>query len=191
MSNVNLVTTTTAMTTVPSEFICPITQEIMRYPLLCRTGFNYEKAAIMKWLECHNNTCPLTREVIKPRDLVSNHYLQSRIESWCYAHNIDLDGPATIGAVSETDISSDEDENENPFNDMPVLVTCSANDLQSHRTAVVAAAANTRRRRPRHHQDRRRSNQGTLEESADGGDSSSSRYAPGTRTTRRFFVRSS
>ena len=33
---------------IPEEFICPITQDVMKHPVLCSDGFIYEKAAIGK-----------------------------------------------------------------------------------------------------------------------------------------------
>ena len=33
---------------IPEEFLCPITQDVMKHPVLCSDGFIYEKAAIGK-----------------------------------------------------------------------------------------------------------------------------------------------
>ena len=30
-------------TEIPEEFLCPITQDVMKYPVLCSDGFVYEK----------------------------------------------------------------------------------------------------------------------------------------------------
>jgi hypothetical protein len=35
------------------EFICPITYELMREPVVASDGHTYEKAAIEKWLKTH------------------------------------------------------------------------------------------------------------------------------------------
>ena len=35
------------------EFICPITYELMREPVVASDGHTYEKAAIEKWLKQH------------------------------------------------------------------------------------------------------------------------------------------
>jgi len=45
---------------IPEEFICPITQDIMNYPVLCSDGFVYEKAAIQEWLNSRKTTSPMT-----------------------------------------------------------------------------------------------------------------------------------
>jgi hypothetical protein len=70
----------------PSEFVCPITCDIMREPLMCRSGLTFERSAILSWIQHHDGTCPLTRRTLSVRDLVSNRALQSRIRAWCLAN---------------------------------------------------------------------------------------------------------
>jgi len=38
----------------PKEFMCPITKAVMRDPVVAQDGFSYERAAIGKWFEQHN-----------------------------------------------------------------------------------------------------------------------------------------
>ena len=45
------------------EFICPITYEIFREPVVASDGFTYERNSIEKWLKT-NNTSPKTKEPI-------------------------------------------------------------------------------------------------------------------------------
>jgi hypothetical protein len=73
---------------IPEEFFCPITQELMVNPLMSRTGFNFEKTAIMEWISEHNNTCPMTRQPLRASDLVHNRRLQLKICEWCSANNM-------------------------------------------------------------------------------------------------------
>ena len=47
------------------EFICPITYELMREPVVASDGHTYEKAAIEKWLKQHQIS-PRTQEPIGP-----------------------------------------------------------------------------------------------------------------------------
>jgi hypothetical protein len=70
----------------PSEFICPITCDIMRDPLMCRSGLSFERSAIISWIQRGDGTCPLTRRSLSVRDLVSNRALQSHIRAWCLAN---------------------------------------------------------------------------------------------------------
>jgi U-box domain len=71
---------------VPLEFICPITMDVMKRPLMTRSGFNYEKEAIMRWIRTTSDTCPLTRQVIHPSDLVPNKALEDRIAKWMFLY---------------------------------------------------------------------------------------------------------
>ncbi|KFM60500.1 WD repeat, SAM and U-box domain-containing protein 1, partial [Stegodyphus mimosarum] len=45
-----------------SEFYCPITQEVMRNPVVAADGYSYEKCAIQEWLESGRDTSPMTNE---------------------------------------------------------------------------------------------------------------------------------
>ena len=75
----------------PSDFYCPITCEIFRDPLMCRSGLSFERNAILVWLHQNpNGTCPVTRKPLSVRDLVPNRALQERIRSWCSRNGIDL-----------------------------------------------------------------------------------------------------
>jgi SUMO ligase MMS21 Smc5/6 complex component len=67
---------------IPPEFVCPITSEPMRFPLMTRTGLNFERDAILDWMSNYNNSCPITRQPLTARDLVPNHALKWEIDAW-------------------------------------------------------------------------------------------------------------
>ena len=54
--------------------ICPITQEVMKEPVIDREGNTYEKSAILQWLKS-TNTSPITRNIISALELVPNRAL--------------------------------------------------------------------------------------------------------------------
>jgi hypothetical protein len=66
----------------PFNFICPITQELMNHPVMNRWGANYERKAILEWLNKGNKTCPLTRNRLKPSMLIPNAALEAQIREW-------------------------------------------------------------------------------------------------------------
>ena len=72
---------------VPEEFICPITNEIMKNPLMSIHGFNFEREAIFEWLQTHS-TCPLSRRELNVSKLVTNCALRERIRGWCEANHM-------------------------------------------------------------------------------------------------------
>ena len=60
---------------VPMGFpICPITNEVIREPVIDYEGNTYEKSAILKWLNI-NNTSPITRNPLRSDQLVPNRAL--------------------------------------------------------------------------------------------------------------------
>jgi hypothetical protein len=79
------------------SFICPLTLEVMRDPLMDRKGLNFERHAIVEWLNRGNATCPLTREPLSYSKLVPNAALRLKIEQWKKDHNIPLTEPKGEG----------------------------------------------------------------------------------------------
>lgn len=74
---------------VPSYFLCPISLQIMRDPVVLSSGITYERDAIERWLFSNNNrTCPLTKQPIGVEDIepTPNHMLRRHIQSWCAAN---------------------------------------------------------------------------------------------------------
>jgi len=65
----------------PSEFICPITQEVMELPVVAPDGFVYEEAAIKKWLASHT-TSPMTGAPMSSKPLIRCNTLRSAIIKW-------------------------------------------------------------------------------------------------------------
>jgi hypothetical protein len=64
------------------DFSCPITHEVMDFPVTLETGITYEKAAVQKWLETRNS-CPVTRKVLQSRVLPNvNVILRNRVRAW-------------------------------------------------------------------------------------------------------------
>ncbi|KAK1677391.1 hypothetical protein QYE76_038251 [Lolium multiflorum] len=67
---------------VPSYFICPILQDVMREPLIAADGFTYEAEAIREWIDSGHQTSPMTNLELFHRDLLPNHALRSAIQEW-------------------------------------------------------------------------------------------------------------
>jgi hypothetical protein len=70
------------------DYICPITLQVMVHPLMTISGHNYERDAILEWLEKGSGKCPLTRQPLSALDLVPNRSLESKIEAWRVACNV-------------------------------------------------------------------------------------------------------
>ncbi|KAJ4784651.1 U-box domain-containing protein kinase family protein [Rhynchospora pubera] len=67
---------------VPSHFICPILQEIMKDPCIAADGFTYEAEAIKTWLNTGHNTSPMTNLILAHHDLIPNYVVRSAIQEW-------------------------------------------------------------------------------------------------------------
>ncbi|CAF2642100.1 unnamed protein product [Rotaria sp. Silwood2] len=68
---------------VPRDFLCPITREIMQNPvLLIEDGHSYELHAIERWLQDHNSS-PMTNKPLDDRRFVNNFNLKNAIEEYC------------------------------------------------------------------------------------------------------------
>ena len=63
----------------PSEFLCPITQDVMVDPVSTEDGHTYERSAIARWLS-KKKTSPLTGAALKTTALVPNIVLRKLIE---------------------------------------------------------------------------------------------------------------
>lgn len=69
---------------IPYEFLCPITQEIMREPVICSDGFTYEKQAIVEWFMSGKYTSPMTNEALTDTNYTPNCDLRNQIHRFVY-----------------------------------------------------------------------------------------------------------
>jgi hypothetical protein len=54
----------------------------MKDPVMSKFGQNYDRRAILQWLNRGNGNCPLTRRPLKPSLLAPNSSLKMRIAKW-------------------------------------------------------------------------------------------------------------
>lgn len=67
----------------PEAFCCPITGDIMEFPVVASDGHTYERSAIENWLFKQNkDTSPMTNEKLKSKELTPSHTLKSMIREW-------------------------------------------------------------------------------------------------------------
>ncbi|KAK9027913.1 hypothetical protein V6N11_067734 [Hibiscus sabdariffa] len=69
--------------TVPREFRCPISLDLMKDPVTLSTGITYDRDSIDKWIEAGNFTCPLTNQVLTSLEPIPNHAIRKNIQDWC------------------------------------------------------------------------------------------------------------
>jgi hypothetical protein len=66
--------------TVPDEYRCPITRELMEDPVIAEDGQTYEREAIATWVTGHG-TSPMTRQRIASM-FIPNRIMKALIEKW-------------------------------------------------------------------------------------------------------------
>ena len=125
----------------PTEFYCPITFELMREPLMTRSGLSFERTAILDWLHEHNGTCPMTRTPLTVGDLVPNRRLQLLIREWCDANRFEM-------------VEESEGSNSTRSYTSADFVSCDVTDFHiamknAELRASAKAAKRQRRRKPK------------------------------------------
>lgn len=85
-----LLTLASSQGDIPSDFICPITHEIMKNPVTLEDGFTYEGQAISEWFSMGKETSPMTNVVLTSTDMVDNEILKSKIDNYLKALDFDI-----------------------------------------------------------------------------------------------------
>uniref|UniRef100_A0A3Q4N2F3 WD repeat, SAM and U-box domain-containing protein 1 n=1 Tax=Neolamprologus brichardi TaxID=32507 RepID=A0A3Q4N2F3_NEOBR len=71
---------------IPDEFLCPITRELMKEPVIAADGYSYEKEAIESWISTKNRSSPMTNLPLLTTLLTPNHTLKMAIGRWKTSH---------------------------------------------------------------------------------------------------------
>lgn len=69
--------------TLPSEFKCPISLDLMKDPVTLLSGITYDRESIEMWIEAGNRTCPITNRAFGSLEPVPNHMIRRMIQEWC------------------------------------------------------------------------------------------------------------
>ncbi|KAK8657408.1 hypothetical protein V6N13_035649 [Hibiscus sabdariffa] len=88
---------------IPDDFLCPISLELMRDPVVVATGQTYERSYIQRWIDSGNATCPKTRQKLEDTTLTPNYVLRSLINQWCAKHNIEQPSGIVKGRLKKSD----------------------------------------------------------------------------------------
>nr|GMC65838.1 U-box domain-containing protein 11-like [Ipomoea batatas] len=88
---------------IPNDFLCPISLELMRDPVIVATGQTYERSYIQRWIDCGNTTCPKTQQKLEHLTLTPNYVLRSLISQWCGKHNIQQPTALINGRIKKGD----------------------------------------------------------------------------------------
>ncbi|CAN8290837.1 unnamed protein product [Cochlearia groenlandica] len=84
-----------AFVTVPKDFVCPISLDLMTDPVIISTGQTYDRSSIARWIEEGHCTCPKTGQMLMDSRIVPNRALKNLIVQWCTASGISYESEFT------------------------------------------------------------------------------------------------
>ncbi|CAN7133554.1 unnamed protein product [Brassica rapa subsp. narinosa] len=103
--------------TVPKDFVCPISLDLMTDPVIISTGQTYDRTSIARWIEEGHFTCPKTGQMLVDSRIVPNRALKNLIVQWC----------AASGVSYESEFITDSQTNEGFVSGLPTKAAVEAN----------------------------------------------------------------
>ncbi|KAF2615108.1 hypothetical protein F2Q70_00012704 [Brassica cretica] len=103
--------------TVPKDFVCPISLDLMTDPVIISTGQTYDRTSIARWIEEGHCTCPKTGQMLVDSRIVPNRALKNLIVQWC----------AASGVSYESEFVTDSPTNEGFVSGLPTKAAVEAN----------------------------------------------------------------
>ncbi|KAJ6831122.1 U-box domain-containing protein 44-like [Iris pallida] len=87
------------------NFLCPLTKEVMKDPVVVKSSQTYERSAIKYWFDrcledAQDPTCPVTGQVLENLELKPNIGLKGAIEEWVN-RNIELQIKSALNCLRE------------------------------------------------------------------------------------------
>ncbi|KAK1264764.1 U-box domain-containing protein 17 [Acorus gramineus] len=103
------------MTSVPDEYRCPISLDLMKEPVIIASGHSYDRSSISRWINSGHLTCPKSGLRLMHKALIPNYALKSLINQWCHENNIQLspttnagtDAPRSMDHISAARVAVD------------------------------------------------------------------------------------
>lgn len=81
---------------VPPDFRCPLSLELMTDPVTVESGQTYERVFIEKWMDMGLMVCPKTRQALSHTTLTPNYIVKAFIANWCEAKNVNPPDPLEL-----------------------------------------------------------------------------------------------
>lgn len=79
---------------IPADFCCPLSLELMTDPVIVASGQTYERVFIKNWIDQGLNVCPKTRQTLVHTNLIPNYTVKALIANWCDTNNVKLSDPS-------------------------------------------------------------------------------------------------
>ncbi|KAI3743720.1 hypothetical protein L1987_56785 [Smallanthus sonchifolius] len=88
--------------TIPKDFCCPISLELMMDPVIVSTGQTYDRGSISRWIDEGHRSCPKSGQILEHMKLVPNRALRNIIMQWCMADCILYSPPESSDLAAES-----------------------------------------------------------------------------------------
>lgn len=79
--------------TIPKDFCCPISLDLMRDPVITSSGQTYDRASITQWIDEGHCTCPNSGQLLSHTRLMPNRALRNLIAQWSMVQGVPYDPP--------------------------------------------------------------------------------------------------
>ncbi|KAG9135850.1 hypothetical protein Leryth_002558 [Lithospermum erythrorhizon] len=87
--------------TIPVDFCCPLSLELMTDPVIVSSGQTYDRAFIQEWFDLGLDVCPKTRQPLGHATLVPNYIVKGFIAGWCLSNNVKFPDPKS-GSLNQS-----------------------------------------------------------------------------------------
>lgn len=108
--------------TIPKDFCCPISLDLMRDPVITSSGQTYDRPSITQWIDEGHCTCPNSGQMLSHTRLMPNRALRNLIAQWCTSQGIPYDPPDGYDVLAETAAAAS---------------ACRAASFANHKTAEI------------------------------------------------------
>ncbi|KAJ4791000.1 U-box domain-containing protein 9 [Rhynchospora pubera] len=115
---------------VPDHFLCPLSSELMRDPVVLSSGQTYDRRFIQEWLSSGNRTCPKTQQVLSNITLTPNYLVRGMISNWCTKNGVSFSPP------SNTDLDLVTGNDRSTFTSLLDNISSPASPISEKRQAV-------------------------------------------------------
>uniref|UniRef100_A0A2P2Q5U4 RING-type E3 ubiquitin transferase n=1 Tax=Rhizophora mucronata TaxID=61149 RepID=A0A2P2Q5U4_RHIMU len=120
---------------IPEDFLCPISLELLRDPVIVATGQTYERSYIQRWIDAGNTTCPKTQQKLENLTLTPNFVLRSLITEWRAKHKMQQSKGIENGRLKRSD-GSFCDVSQDMVAIHALVQKLSSQSIEEHRAAV-------------------------------------------------------
>ncbi|PIA32429.1 hypothetical protein AQUCO_04500199v1 [Aquilegia coerulea] len=86
--------------TIPDEYRCPVSLDLMQDPVIVASGHTYDRSSIAQWINSGHHSCPKSGQKLIHMALIPNYALKSLIHQWCQENNIPLTEPSSSSPSS-------------------------------------------------------------------------------------------